>query len=62
MAVANPQKSNLLHLHKVPFADDMKWKEYVDSTAKSAAKKIGALCQARHFSILYIYLIYLTYL
>lgn len=47
MADANPQKSNSLHLLGQTFSVDMKWKDYNESIAKSAARKVGSPCQAR---------------
>lgn len=59
MADANFQESNSLHLFRLMFFTDMKWKHYIESIVTSAARKVCSLCRARQFfspeSILYIY-------
>lgn len=43
-ADANSKESNSLHLFSPTFSISMKWNDYSESIARSAARKVGSLC------------------
>lgn len=58
MSDASLQKRDSLRLLGLLFSADMRWKDYTESIARSAAKKVGSLCRARQFFLSSIYLTY----